>query len=714
MKTLLLFPPHCLPYQPWSTLPTIKSYLESQGVPTRQRDLNIETYHFLLSPPYLREIRHCLDQTLMSLETKNALPVAEQERLLRTLRVYALSNKVIDEVDEAKRSFTDPRRFYNFDSLCKWREVMDNAFEMISMAYFPAHLSREGFGIQEACSNLPNLRHYTEDIGVNPFIKIFREIVVGSIEREEPDIIGISLSLQEQILPGLTLSRMLMEKLPAAKVVLGGYVLSKLARRLQKEPEFFDLFSDYVVVGEGEKPFISLIRTVESHGDIERVPSILYRRGDQVESNANVAYLKGDELPSPDYAGFPLDLYFSPTPVLSLGSSRGCYWAKCGFCDRGEKSGVTYRSRPATSVVDDLERLAKSHSVRHFTFTDDAISPSAFRRICGEITRRKLDVKLCADARFETALTDNLCHTMAEAGFSQLRFGLESAADRVLLHMRKGTGQRKIEKVLHNVSHAGICVHLYVFFGFPTETGAEADETIRFVAENERFISSACCATFGLLDQSPVFASPGEFGVAKIDPASECLFKYFFDFDCGSGMSKGEAKDKEKAFVAMMESTFADFAVLGQLEWAHQFLYCAKFGFKSKKVAKRLGREDRKVSRHGKVTGEFVPKLSRGVICYESSYDLAEIANKLRNGFAEEMRPLHSWVLYDSRNSQILSINDHASEIIRLADGDRCMDAIVANLADRHVASVDEIGQAVSNFLGELQHQELLQPWSVM
>ena len=137
-------------------------------------------------------------------------------------------------------------------------------------------------------------------------------------------------------------------------------------------------------------------------------------------------------------------------------------------------------------MADDLDYLGKRYNTRYFTFSDEAISPNAFRRMSRAILSRKVDMRALGMLKFESGNveTADLFEEMRRAGFIMLFYGLESANDRILSIIDKGCDQATEKLVLENSARAGIWNHLYLFFGFPTESREEAEDTIRFTLEN--------------------------------------------------------------------------------------------------------------------------------------------------------------------------------------------------------------------------------------
>jgi hypothetical protein len=124
-----------------------------------------------------------------------------------------------------------------------------------------------------------------------------------------------------------------------------------------------------------------------------------------------------------------------------------------------------------------------------------------------------------------------------------LYFGLESACQRILDLMRKGTKKEVMKKVLENTAKAGIMNMILYFVGFPTESRKEALESMAFVLENQKYITYALTGNFMLEEHSPVFQSPEEFGVTEISPLIESAdIGVIYNYKTKSGMSMQEAE----------------------------------------------------------------------------------------------------------------------------------------------------------------------------
>ena len=102
--------------------------------------------------------------------------------------------------------------------------------------------------------------------GEHHLISIFSQLLENTIEENTMDAFGISISVEEQIVPSFIISMILRQKYPKSKIVFGGNIISRLADNFQKSilTEYFDL----LIVGEGELCLQKAIEYVVSHEKI--------------------------------------------------------------------------------------------------------------------------------------------------------------------------------------------------------------------------------------------------------------------------------------------------------------------------------------------------------------------------------------------------------------------------------------------------------------
>jgi len=213
-----------------------------------------------------------------------------------------------------------------------------------------------------------------------------------------------------------------------------------------------------------------------------------------------------------------------PNPMARLWSERrwnklmlahGCYWAKCAFCDTSLDYICRYDPATAEAVVDWMESVMHETGGNGFHFVDEAAPPALLRKVSEEIIRRKLDVAWWTNIRFDPGFTAELSQLMAKSGCVAVTGGAECATPRLLKLMRKGVTQEQICNAARNLSGAGILVHAYLMYGFPTQTVEDTVESLEFVRRlfAEGWIRSAYWHRFALTVHSPAYRNPKTFKI---------------------------------------------------------------------------------------------------------------------------------------------------------------------------------------------------------
>ena len=233
----------------------------------------------------------------------------------------------------------------------------------------------------------------------------------------------------------------------------------------------------------------------------------------------------------PDFSDLPLDKYLSLTemtnPMHRLWSqgrwnkmvmAHGCYWHRCAFCDTSLDYIGNYHAPKATTVVDHMERIIEQTHRTGFHFVDEALPPKLLREVAEEILKRGLAVSFWGNIRFEKTYTAELCDLLAEAGMVAVSGGLEVASDRLLKLIDKGVTIQQTVEACRHLRDAGIMVHTYLMYGFPTETLQEtvdALETVRRMFD-EGIVQSAFWHRYAMTCHSPSGLNPEAYGARRI------------------------------------------------------------------------------------------------------------------------------------------------------------------------------------------------------
>jgi len=547
MKVSLLFPPTWHPSQPYLSLPSLTGFLAQGGVPdVSQRDLGIELLDRVVTQSYGAELYQELVDNKRTLEqgrTGETGP-GSAEHLARVVESLDRFPYLIDRIEPAKETLRG-EGFYDLESYKESLFLIDKWLEVLSTLYFPTRLTvvDNQFGNYSIYSS-KDLMKIIRDESQNPYIQLFRKHFIQSIVGDQPDLIGVSITATSQIIPGLTLCRLIKEAAPNIHLTIGGSIFTRLVDNVRRCPSLFDLTDD-IIVFEGETALLELVNQLAGKKDFSKVPNLIYRQNGKITVNQPFYSENINQLPAPNYDGFPLGLYLSPEPVLPVQFSRGCYYKDCAFCAL-TLDHQNFRQKEPGRTVEELKWLKQRYGAQHFFFTDECFALSPTKRLCQQIIDKKLDIKWTCEMRFEKHLTRELLASMRDAGCLKIVFGLESFNQRVMDFMKKGIKQEWVRRIADDCVDLEIAVHCYIIVGFPTEKEEEALETMNFIVGNERLHGSygfSCQpCLFDLEKEAPIMSDPGSYGIRRImRPSAEDLSLGFF-YEVSEGMTPDEAE----------------------------------------------------------------------------------------------------------------------------------------------------------------------------
>jgi radical SAM superfamily enzyme YgiQ (UPF0313 family) len=239
------------------------------------------------------------------------------------------------------------------------------------------------------------------------------------------------------------------------------------------------------------------------------------------------------EVGTPDYSDLPLGDYLSVIEVLNpmhrlwsdgrwnkLTVAHGCYWKRCSFCDVTLDYIGRYETAPATLLVDRIEQIAAQTGQTGFHFVDEAAPPLALRDLAIELLKRRVSISWWGNIRFEKTFSPDLCRLLAASGCIAISGGLEVASDRLLALMEKGVTLAQVARVTQGFTEAGILVHAYLMYGFPTQTAQETVDSLEVVRQlfDAGIVQSGYWHRFSMTAHSPVGKNPAKYQVAAIGP----------------------------------------------------------------------------------------------------------------------------------------------------------------------------------------------------
>jgi radical SAM superfamily enzyme YgiQ (UPF0313 family) len=542
----LVFPSSWHPSQPYLSLPSLKGYLHMHGIhDVKQRDLAIELLDHLCTWEKTKPLYERIVRELNELGSKPRHSQFEREKYAKLREAEEAIPALKYEIDAAKDSLRC-EEFYDLDRYMESLKVIDVWLDNILAPYYPSQLTVIGSQLRYSPYSTKEIFESFKNPNENFFYDIYKEHYLQSILKEDIDILGVSITSVEQIIPGLTLAYLVKQSAPDIHITVGGSVFTKLVDRIERDGSPVFQFLDSIIVHEGETPLLKLVQEFRGGGDLSKVPNLVWEDKGKVKVNRPFAKEDLNKLPTPDFDGMPFDLYLSPERCLPLMGSRGCYWERCAFCSI-PFDHMDFHVRYAENVVDDVRNLKEKYDCNYFFFTDEALPINFMRTFASKIVEAELDIQWTGELKFEKSLlTENRMELLYQSGLRKLIFGLESYSQRVLDAMKKGVEVEVIDKTVEECLRIGIAMHFYLITGFPTETEAEARESVEFVINNRRLLDSpgfSCIISqFDLEKGTPIESNPSEWGISElqIPPGHDLSLGYSYKGSIGLSFDEAE------------------------------------------------------------------------------------------------------------------------------------------------------------------------------
>ena len=396
------------------------------------------------------------------------------------------------------------------------REAADERFEFVRYAESLAMAQPSFEPLARALAAPPTLVDET-----------LQRLTLDTLARHQPQVVLLSVPFPGSVYAAFRIAQAIKAANPSIVTVLGGGFVNTELRELT-EPRVFDHF-DFITLDDGERPLLALLEHLAGkRGKSRLVRTYLREEGAVRYINLAEPDIPFAEVGTPTWDGLPLDGYLSILNMLNpmhrlwsdgrwnkLTVAHGCYWKKCSFCDVSLDYIGRYDTASAELLVDRIEAVVAETGQTGFHFVDEAAPPKMLKALADELARRGRTISWWGNIRFEKSFTPELCRQLADSGCIAISGGLEVASDRLLKLMQKGVSVDQVARVTKGFSDAGILVHAYLMYGFPTQTVQDTVDALEYVRQlfDAGCIQSGFFHRFVCTVHSPVGQKPEDFGV---------------------------------------------------------------------------------------------------------------------------------------------------------------------------------------------------------
>ena len=546
-KVYLITPPFTQLNTPYPATAYLKGFLNTKNISAFQSDLGIEVTIALFSKTGLQRLFSRIDLTKEISENARRI-IALQDDYIATIEDVILflqgHNPTLAHLISHRNFLPEASRFQQLDDMA-WAfgsmGLQDKAKHLATM-----YLEDLSDLIVECIDAHFGFSRYAERLGrsANSFDELYQslqapytfidELLIDVLKVRmaavQPELVAISVPFPGNLYAAFRCGQWIKQNYPGVRIAMGGGFPNTELRSLS-DVRVFEFF-DFITLDDGETPIENLVDFIEGKKQLHELKRTFTRVDDSVNyiNNQSCTDYKQGQVGTPDYSDLLLDQYISAIEVVNpmhslwsdgrwnkLTMAHGCYWGKCTFCDISLDYIQRYEPLTAAILCDRMEEIIAQTGQNGFHFVDEAAPPALMRSLALEIIRRKLTVSWWTNIRFEKSFTRDLCILLKQSGCIAVSGGLEVASDRLLALIQKGITVAQVAKVNKHFTEAGIMVHAYLMYGFPTQTAQETIDSLEMVRQMfaAGILQSAFWHQFAMTAHSPVGLEPQKFGVKK-------------------------------------------------------------------------------------------------------------------------------------------------------------------------------------------------------
>ena len=552
MRVLLITPPMTQLNTPYPATSYLAGFLKEKGYDGEQEDFSIQLFLKLFSKSGLIQIHKQLkgknpsvryfqkngehfigviDPVIRFLQGKDPT-LAYRVVMSGFLPVGPRMKAILEDVSQrnpfGEADLQDRAKYFSslfVDEIAEViREGIDSRFELSRYAEKIAASQPEFDPLLKALEN-------SKPTIVDEYLD---ELTQETIRKHQPDVVCLSAPFPGNVYGAFRVARQIKRESKKIKTVLGGGYVNTELRELS-DPRVFDYF-DFVTLDDGERPILSLLE-----GDSQNYVRTFVREKSKVvfKNNPKIHDIPFKDAGTPTYRGLDLSQYVSLLEVLNpmhrlwsdgrwnkLTLAHGCYWKKCSFCDVTLDYIGRYQTAPIDITLEKIEKMIQETGQTGFHFVDEAAPPAVLRALAEKLIEKNLKISWWGNIRFEKTFTPELCELLARSGCVAVSGGLEVASDRLLKLMEKGVTFEQVTRVTHAFSQAGILVHTYLMYGFPSQTECETVDALERVRQlfEQGCIHSAYWHRFSATAHSPIGKNPMKYGIKILGQKKKIRF----------------------------------------------------------------------------------------------------------------------------------------------------------------------------------------------
>lgn len=377
--------------------------------------------------------------------------------------------------------------------------------------------------------------------------------ILRSLINEKPLAIGLSVMLGKFTKNAISLTKFIKDIDPTIPVVWGGKLV-----HLAKDMILQETGTDYIVIGDGEFPFLALLEALSKKGKVDGIEGLGYKQDGRAVINGDCVFVENldDIYQSRDF-GWDLvkkNINYKQVPYfINLYTSRGCRF-NCSFCYlmdiKDIKPSLRYRRRSIGNVIKEIKYLKDNFGITVFTFGDDdflynikEIAPllDYFRENNLYIEHFWTNINNLTPGTIQ--LLKGICQTVC--------YSVEATSPRLQKVLNKYIPVEKVLKVNKFLRDVGINVVHNFLFGIPTEKDEDTKQNIDLMKEIKKVnpYFRANCYILSPIPGTPIFEFGKSLAKKDIQWTLNDLSNYHFRY-------MGESASKFRPYLSAEDNAF--------------------------------------------------------------------------------------------------------------------------------------------------------------
>ena len=356
----------------------------------------------------------------------------------------------------------------------------------------------------------------------------FVRSLAAEIVADGATIVGFTTTFTQNI-PALSLAKQLKTIAPEITIVFGGANCDgPQGAALHRQFPFID----YLIRGEAETSFPSLLKYLNDGGPLPDIPGLCHRgpNGESVADERHPPLVSLSDTLTPRFTTYLRQIDESSIrpfirPKAIVESSRGCWWGEKSHCTFCGLNGATmkFRSKNPATVVKEIRSAAADCLSLDIFMVDNILDMHYFDTLLPMLSQEPYDY--CLHYEIKSNISLKQVNQLRQGKVFHVQPGIESLTSSVLRSMRKGvTGWQNL-RFLRDCQAVGITVTWNYLYGFPDEREEDYEDVLRQLPFLFHLPPPAEVVRFSIQRFSPYFNNP-ELGFAgkKVGPNLEHIY----------------------------------------------------------------------------------------------------------------------------------------------------------------------------------------------